>query len=115
MIKIEAVVRNSKLHAVQDALLDIGISTFSSYEIKLAGLHKGHVTAGGRPGTFKASGLIPKTNIVIICPDKDAEKIVDTISKAAKTGQKGDGLISLYSIDKLVKIRTGQTGEAAIL
>ena len=115
MIKIEAVVRNTKLHAVQDALLDIGISTFSAYEIKLAGIHKGHTSTGGRPGTFKASNLVAKTNIVIMCPDKDEEKVITTIATAAKTGQKGDGLISVYPITKLHKIRNGATGEAAIL
>ena len=115
MIKIEAVVRNNKLHAVQDALLDIGVSTYSAYEIKLAGIHKGHTSTGGRPGTFKASDLIAKTNIVVFCNEKDEEKIISTISAAAKTGQKGDGLISVYSVDKLQKIRNGATGESAIL
>ncbi len=113
MIKIEAVVRSTRFHLVQDALADIGIETFSAYDIKLAGLHKGH-TSGGKPGSFKASDLIAKTNIVIICEDREKEKIIKTIMQAAKTGQKGDGLISVYPIGELTKIRNGATGEDAV-
>ena len=114
MIKIEAVIRSTKFHQVQDALADIGIETFSAYDIKLAGLHKGHTTAGGRPGSFKGSDLIAKTNVVIICEDREKEKIKNTILQAAKTGQKGDGLVSVYQISELTKIRNGATGEDAI-
>ncbi len=114
MIKIEAIVRSTKFHQVHHALNDIGIDTFSAYDIKLAGLHKGHATSGGRPGTFKASELIAKTNIVVICHERDKDKVVKVMTDAAKTGQKGDGLISVYSIESLTKIRNGATDEAAI-
>ena len=114
MIKIEAVIRSIRFHQVQDALAGIGIETFSAYDIKLAGLHKGHTSSGGRPGTFKASDLIAKTNIVIICEDREKEKIIQTIMQAAKTGQKGDGLVTVYPIGDIIKIRNGATGEDAI-
>ena len=114
MIKIEAVVRSTKFHQVQHALSEIGIDTFSAYDIKLAGLHKGHAITGGRPGTFKASELIAKTNVVVICAEREKDQVIKAITDAAKTGQKGDGLISVYPIESLSKIRNGATGEAAI-
>jgi len=114
MIKIEAVIRSTKFHLVQHALADIGILTFSAYDIKLAGLHRGHSTVGGRPGSFKASDLIAKTNIVVLCHDREKEGIIKAIVDAAKTGQRGDGLISVYPIGSLTKIRNGATDEQAL-
>ena len=113
MIKIEAVVRSTKFHEVQHALNDAGIPTFSAYDIKLTGLHKGH-SIGGRPGTFRSSDLIAKTNITVMCAENEESKIIQAITDAARTGEKGDGLISVYPIHSLIKIRDGKTGEAAI-
>ncbi len=113
MLKIEAVVRSTRFHDVQDSLSNVGVETFSAYDIKLTGLHKGHST-GGRPGTFRASDLIAKTNIVVLCHERDKDKIIDAITKASKTGQRGDGVISVYKIDNLIKIRNGATEEAAL-
>ena len=113
MIKIEAVIRSTQFHVVQEALHGIGIMTFSAYDIKLTGLHRGHST-GGRPGTFRASDLIAKTNVTVICAENEESKIIQTITEAARTGEKGDGLISVYPIHSLIKIRDGKTGEAAI-
>jgi len=114
MLKIEAVVRSTRFHDVQHALSDVGVETFSAYDIKLTGLHTGHTTSGGRPGSFKTSDLIAKTNIVVICHEKDKDKIINAITKASKTGQRGDGLISVYKIDNLIKIRNGAIEEAAL-
>ncbi len=113
MIKIEAVIRSTKFHEVQHALHDIGIPTFSAFDVKLTGLHKGHTT-GGRPGTFRSSDLIAKTNITVICAENEESKIIQGITESARTGDKGDGLISVYPIHSLIKIRNGKTGEAAV-
>ncbi len=113
MLKIEAVIRSTRFHDVQHALADIGIETFSAYDIKLTGLHKGH-SVGGRPGSFKTSDLIAKTNVVVLCHERDKEKISKAIIDASKTGQKGDGLVSVYKIENLTKIRNGSTEEAAL-
>ncbi len=109
MIKIEAIVRNSVLHEIQDALSEIGIPTFSSYLVQITGIHRGH--EGWRN---KTSDFIPKTKIEILCADKDEEKIIDTIQKSANTGEKGDGVVFAYQINKLVKIRDNQTDEDAL-
>jgi len=113
MIKIEAVVRSTKFHEVQHALHEAGVPTFSAYDIKLTGLHKGHTTSG-RPGTFRSSDLIAKTNITVICSENEESKIIQAITESARTGDKGDGLISVYPIHSLIKIRNGKTGEAAV-
>ena len=109
MIKIEAILRNSVLHQVQDALATIGIATFSSYQVQITGIHKVH--EGWRN---KTSDFIPKSKIEILCIDEDEEKIVNTIQKAASTGEKGDGVVFTYNINQLVKIRSGQTGKDAL-
>ncbi len=109
MIKIEAILRSSVLHEVQDALAKIGIPTFSSYQVQITGIHKVH--EGWRN---KTSDFIPKSKIEILCTDEDEEKIVNTIQKAATTGEKGDGVVFTYSINQLVKIRSGQTGKDAL-
>ncbi len=109
MIKIEAILRSSVLHQVQDSLATIGIPTFSSYQVQITGIHKVH--EGWRN---KTSDFIPKSKIEILCMDEDEEKIVNTIQKAANTGEKGDGVVFTYSINQLVKIRSGQTGKDAL-
>ncbi len=109
MIKIEAILRNSVLHQVQDALATVGIATFSSYQVQITGIHKVHL--GWRN---KTSDFIPKSKIEILCSDEDEEKIVNTIQKAASTGEKGDGVVFTYNINQLVKIRSGQTGKDAL-
>ncbi len=114
MLKIEAVIRSTRFHYVQHSLTQIGIPTFSAYDVKLTGLHKEHVGGGGRPGSFKASDLIAKTNIVVICHERQKDQVINAITKASKTGQKGDGLISVYKIDNLIKIRNGAIEEAAL-
>ena len=109
MIKIEAIVRNSVLHEIQDELAKIGIPTFSSYQVQITGIHKGHEGLKN-----KTSDFIPKTKIEILCKDEDEGKIIDTIQKAASTGEKGDGVIFTYQIEKLMKIKNAQTGADAL-
>jgi len=114
MLKIEAIIRSTRFHDVKHSLNNIGIQTFSAYDVKLTGLHIEHVGGGGRPGGFKASDLIAKTNIVVICHERQKDQIINAITKASKTGRQGDGLISVYKIDNLIKIRNGATEEAAL-
>ncbi len=109
VIKIEAIIRNSVFHEIQDALAEMGIPTFSAYQVQITGIHRGH--EGWRN---KTSDFIPKTKIEILCADENEEKIVNTIQKSASTGEKGDGVVFTYHIDKLVKIRNAQTGSDAL-
>jgi len=109
MLKIEAIVRNSVLHEIQDNLSKIGIPTFSSYQVQITGIHKAHEGLKN-----KTSDFIPKTKIEILCANESEDEIVNTIQKSASTGEKGDGVIFTYNIDKLVKIKTAQTGADAL-
>ena len=109
MIKIEAVIRSSVLNQVQDALAKIGIQTFSVYQVQITGIKKAH--HGWRN---KSTDFIPKSKIEILCLDEEEKTIVDAIQKNASTGEKGDGVIFTYNIDKLVKIRTGEEGKIAL-
>ncbi len=108
-MKIEAVVRNSVLHEIQDSLAEIGIPTFSAYQVQITGIHRGH--SGLRN---KTSDFVPKTKIEVLCADKDEEKIVNTIQNSEITGQKGDGFVFTYNFDKIIKIKDKQTGEDAL-
>ena len=109
MIKIEAVIRTSKLHDVQDALAEFGIPTISTYQVQLSGIHKGH--KGWRN---KTSDFLPKSKIEILCTDENQESLVNTILNSAKTGEKGDGIVFAYPINKLVKIKNGESGDCAL-
>jgi len=109
MIKIEAIIRSSVLHQVQDALADIGIPTFSSYQIHITGIHRAHEGVKN-----KTSDFIPKIKIEILCSENEEEKIIETIQKTAKTGEKGDGIVFTFNVDNLIKIRSGETGKDAL-
>ena len=108
-MKIEAIIRSSTLHEIQDALVKVGIPTFSSYQVQITGIHRTHEGLKN-----KTSDFIPKTKIEILCSDENEQKIIDTIQKTASTGEKGDGVVFTYNIDKLVKIKDGQTGTDAL-
>lgn len=109
MLKVEAIIRSSKLYDVQAALADIGVPTFSSFEVKISGIHKGHKSLKN-----KTSDFIPKSKIEILCQDQDQEKIVKAVLDAAKTGERGDGIVFVCRIDNLVRVRDGQTGESSL-
>lgn len=113
MLKIEAVVRNTKLQQVKKELEQIGIVSFSTFKVEMFGLAHGHASSG-KPGAFKTSALIPKTKIEIICKDKDKDAITNAISKGAKTGQVGDGIIYTFQLSHLMKIKNGKLDERAI-
>ncbi|MDF2422320.1 MAG: P-II family nitrogen regulator [Nitrosopumilus sp.] len=109
MIKIEAIVRSSAFYDIQNALNEIGIPTYSAYQVQITGIHKSH--QGWRN---KTSDFLPKAKIEILCADEDEERILDTIQKTASSGEKGDGIVYSYHIGKLVKIRDGKTGTFAL-
>jgi nitrogen regulatory protein P-II 1 len=109
MYKIEAIVRNSNFYDVKRALFEIGISTFSAYQVQITGIHHSH--KGLRTSSHN---YIPKSKIEILCADKDKETVTNIIQKAANTGEKGDGIVFSYKIENLVKIRDAKTDEDAL-
>nr|WP_232212199.1 P-II family nitrogen regulator [Candidatus Nitrosopumilus sediminis] len=89
--------RNSTLSDVEKSLMDI--STFSAYQVQITEIHHSH--KGLKSDT---SDYIPKSKIELLCADKDKEEIISTIQKTANTGQKDDGVVVSYKIDKFGKI-----------
>lgn len=112
MKKVEAIIKPFKLDEVKDALSKIGIFGMTVTEVKGFGRQKGHVEV--YRGTEYEVTFIPKIKIEVIVPDAIIDKVISTILEKAKTGDIGDGKIFLYSLEDVIRIRTGERGEAAI-
>ncbi|MDI6729822.1 MAG: P-II family nitrogen regulator [Thermodesulfovibrionales bacterium] len=112
MKKIEAIIKPFKLDEVKDALNEIGIQGMTVTEVKGFGRQKGHVEL--YRGAEYDIAFIPKVKLEIVVPDSMAEKVVSTIKEKAKTGKIGDGKIFVSTLEEVVRIRTGETGESAI-
>lgn len=112
MNKIEAIIKPFKLDEVKDALNKMGIQGMTVTEVKGFGRQKGHVELY-RGAEYDVS-FIPKVKIEAVVPSDMVEKAVSTIKEKAKTGKIGDGKIFVYPMEQVVRIRTGETGEAAI-
>jgi len=112
MKKIEAIVRPQILDLVRQALLNIGVNGMTITELKGQGQQKGYTeTYKGRE--YKIN-LLPKIKVEVVVADKLAEKVLDAIMKAARTGEVGDGKIFISELSDAIRIRTGERGEKAI-
>lgn len=112
MKKIEAIIKPFKLDEVKDALNEIGIQGMTVTEVKGFGRQKGHTEL--YRGAEYVVDFIPKIKLEIVLSDGLASKVVSTIEKVAKTGKIGDGKIFVYSVEEVIRIRTGETGETAV-
>lgn len=112
MKKVEAIIKPFKLDEVKEALNAIGIHGMTITEVKGFGRQKGHVEV--YRGTEYEVNFIPKIKIEVVIPDSLQEKVISTILEKANTGSIGDGKIFLYSLEDVIRIRTGEKGEAAI-
>lgn len=112
MTKIEAIVKPFRLGEIQEALLALGIQGMTVNEVKGFGRQKGHVEI--YRGAEYHVNFVPKVYLMVVVEDGQAEKVVDAIQKAAFTGKIGDGKIFLSHIDEVMRIRTRETGEAAL-
>ncbi len=111
--KIEAIIREEKLNDVKDALQRIGIVGMNVTECRGHG-RQGGIELMGRSGAYKVD-LLPRVQINIVLSDHNVEKAIETICQAAQTGNVGDGLIFVYPVDDVVRIRTGERGRAALM
>jgi nitrogen regulatory protein P-II 1 len=112
MKKIEAIIRPFRIDDVREALGEIGVRGMTITEVKGYGRQKGHTEL--YRGSEYQIDFLPKIKIEVIVSDKMADKVVDTILKAAKTGQVGDGKIFVYPVDDVIRVRTGESGEDAL-
>ena len=112
MKKIEAIIRPFRIDDVREALAEIGVKGMTLTEVKGYGRQKGHTEL--YRGSEYQIDFLPKIKLEVIVSDKALDKVVDTIIKAAKTGQVGDGKIFVYPVDDVIRVRTGESGEEAL-
>ena len=112
MIKLEAIIRPSKLDDVKDALDEIGIKGITVTSVMGAGKQRGRTQY--YRGQEYVVNLLDKTKLEIVVSDDKVESVIDAIVKAAFTGEIGDGKIFLSKVEDCVRIRTGERGEIAL-
>jgi len=112
MQKVEAYIQPYKLDEVKDGLFAIGVQGISISEVRGHGRQKGHsVTYRGAEYSLD---LIPKVKLEVFVTDAIVERVVDTISGAAKTGKIGDGKIFVFPVAEAVRIRNGERGDIVL-
>ncbi len=109
---VTAIIKPFKLDEVKDALHEIGLQGLTVVEAKGFGRQKGHTEL--YRGAEYVVDFLPKVKIEVICTDDLAERAVEAISQAARTGRIGDGKIFISEIQEVIRIRTGERGEDAI-
>ncbi|MEZ5143022.1 MAG: P-II family nitrogen regulator [Acidimicrobiales bacterium] len=109
---VTAVIKPHRLEEVKAALGDMGVAGMTITEVK------GHGRQGGHTETYRGAeytiDLIPKVKIEVVVDTSDADKVVDAIVNAAKTGKIGDGKVWVTAVDRLVRIRTGERDAEAV-
>jgi len=112
MQKIEAVIQPSRLDAVKDALVELGVSGMTILEARGHGRQKGH-TEFYRGREYEID-LLPKVKLELFVPDDMLDRAVNAISTAARTGKIGDGKIFISRIDEAIRIRNDERGDIAL-
>ncbi len=112
MKKLEAVIKPFKLEDVKDALAEIGITGMTVSEVKGYGRQKGHSEL--YRGAEYVVDFLPKVKMEMVVADDQVEAVSNAIINAARTGKIGDGKIFISDIDKIIRIRTGETDDEAI-
>ena len=112
MKKIEAVIKPFKLDEVREALSEIGANGLTVTEVKGFGRQKGHTEL--YRGAEYVVDFLPKIKIELVVTDEMVEAAMEAIIKSAYTGKIGDGKIFVSSVEQVVRIRTGETGESAV-
>ncbi len=111
--KIEAIIREEKLHDVKVALQEIGIVGMNVTECRGHG-RQGGIELVGRTGPYRVD-LLPRLQVNIVLSDHNLQKAIETICQAAETGSVGDGLIFVYPVEDVIRIRTGERGHDALM
>lgn len=112
MKKVEAIIKPFKLDDVREALSEIGITGMTATEVRGFGRQKGHTEL--YRGAEYVVDFLPKIKIEVVIDEERVESCVEAIVNAARTGKIGDGKIFVTSVDKIIRIRTGETDKEAI-
>ena len=110
--KIEAIFREERLEAVKEALYKIGIVGMNVSEVRGHG-RQGGIVLAGRTGSYKVD-MLTRLQLNIVLSDHNVEPTITAISEAALTGEIGDGVIFVYPVEEVIRIRTGERGHAAL-
>ena len=111
MKKIEAIIRHFKVDDVKEAINKAGVQGMTITEVRGFGRQKGHTES--YRGTEYQVDFVPKVKVEVVTSDADAAKVIDAIVAAARTGQIGDGKIFVHDLAEVIRIRTGETADAA--
>lgn len=112
MMKIEAVIKPHKLDDVKTALTQVGVQGLTVSEVRGFGRQKGHKEQ--YRGAEYTVDLVPKVKVEVVVADGAVQAAVEAISRAARTGEIGDGKVFVYALESALRIRTGEKGDAAI-
>ncbi len=112
MKKIEAIIKPFKLEDVKDALTNLDVSGMTITEVKGYGRQQGHTEL--YRGAEYIVDFLPKIKLELVVNEKDLDEAITAITTAAKTGKIGDGKIFVSSIEKIIRIRTGEEDEDAV-
>jgi nitrogen regulatory protein P-II 1 len=112
MKKVEAIVKPFKLDEVREALSELGVTGLTVTEVKGFGRQKGHTEL--YRGAEYVVDFLPKVKVEVIVSDALVERAIESVVRAARTGKIGDGKIFVTNVEQVVRIRTGESGEAAV-
>jgi len=112
MKQITAIIKPFKLDEVREALADVGVTGLTVTEVKGFGLQKGHTEL--YRGAEYVVDFLPKVKVEAVVPEALVERAIEAITKAARTGKIGDGKLFVTAVEQVVRIRTGETDEAAV-
>lgn len=112
MKKIEAIIKPFKLDEVREALAEVGVTGLTVTEVKGFGRQKGHTEL--YRGAEYVVDFLPKVKVEVVVVSGQVDAVIEAIIKAARTGKIGDGKIFISNVERVVRIRTGETDDAAI-
>ncbi len=112
MKKVEAIIKPFKLDEVREALSELGVTGLTVTEVKGFGRQKGHTEL--YRGAEYVVDFLPKVKVEVIVSDALVDRAIEAVVKAARTGKIGDGKIFVTNVEQVVRIRTGESGEAAV-
>lgn len=111
--KIEAIIREDKVNDVKEVLNEIGIVGMNMFEIRGHG-RQGGIRLAGRSGTYQVD-MLPKIQLNIIVSERNLEDTIEAILQSAYTGEPGDGLIFVYPVEEVIRIRTRERSQNAVM
>ena len=112
MKKIEAIIKPYKLDEVREALSELGVTGMTVTEVKGFGRQKGHTEL--YRGAEYVVDFLPKIKLEVVVTSAMLDTVIEAIVKAARTGKIGDGKIFVSQVERVIRIRTGETDDAAI-